>query len=54
MQQPDKALEAWQHALESARKASRPDEKLIGRLKEKIKNQQADSGALKPAQAGSP
>jgi len=54
LEQPEKALDAWQHALKSAQKASRPDEKLIGRLKEKIKQQQADAGALKPAQANSP
>lgn len=54
LQQPAKALEAWKKALESAKASSRPDAKLIGRIEEKIKNQQGGSGNLKPARPNSP
>ena len=45
----EKALAAWKRALESAKQASRPDQKLMKRLEEKIANQAKASGGLKPA-----
>lgn len=53
-QQPAKALESWKKALESAKQAARPDAKLIGRIEEKLKNQQGGAGNLKPARPNSP
>lgn len=54
LEQPAKALEAWKKALETAKMSSRPDAKLIGRLEEKIKTQEAGAGKLKPEKANSP
>ena len=54
LQQPAKAEEAWKKSLELARQAAYPDQKLIDRVAEKLKNQKQDAGKLKPAQSGSP
>lgn len=52
--EPARALEAWNRALEMAKKASKPDTKLIGRIEEKIKNHSASSGKLRPERPQSP
>lgn len=50
----DKAVEAWQAALTKSTEDARPDEKLVERLREKLKNHKSNNGALKPAAANSP
>ncbi len=52
--QPAKALTAWKKGLESAKAATRPDAKLIGRIEEKIKTHQGGAGVLKPERPNSP
>ncbi|MFN0054375.1 MAG: tetratricopeptide repeat protein [Planctomycetales bacterium] len=47
--QTTQAVEAWTKALEMARQAPYPDQKLIDRVEEKLKNQKSDPGKLKPA-----
>ncbi|MGQ0635481.1 MAG: tetratricopeptide repeat protein [Planctomycetaceae bacterium] len=54
LQQPAKAIEAWQKAVELAKQAAYPDSKLIERAEEKITNLKQDEGRLKPARPGAP
>lgn len=52
--QTAKAVTAWRKGLELAKEATYPDQKLIDRLEEKLKNQKQDEGTLKPARPGAP
>lgn len=54
LQQSAKSTEAWQKSLELARQGAYPDQKLIDRVTEKLKNRKQDPGKLKPSRTGSP
>lgn len=54
LQRSADALNSWKKALISAKKATRPDAKLISRLEEKIKAAEANPSKLKPQKPGSP
>jgi Tfp pilus assembly protein PilF len=54
LQEPAKAAEAWQKAIDLSREMPYPDTKLIERAEEKLKNLKQDGGRLKPARPGSP
>lgn len=52
--QHEKARDAWQKAADHAKKESPPDQKVIDRALEKIKNQKEGPGKLKTEPKGSP
>jgi Tfp pilus assembly protein PilF len=54
LKQPARALESWKKALEYARKSTFPDEKLIERITEKVKNREQDASRLTPRRPDSP
>lgn len=54
LKQPEKAREAWEKSLDHAKKESPPDQKVIDRVTEKLKNLKDGAGALKPQKPGSP
>ena len=49
-----KALECWRKALESAKVQPRPDDKLIGKVEEKIRNREKSASGAVPKQPGTP
>ena len=54
LEQRDKAVEAWTKALEEAKSETRPDPKLIGRIEDKLKNDENRAGELQPEKPGAP
>lgn len=52
--QSEKARDAWQKAADHAKKESPPDQKVVDRALEKIKNQKDGAGKLKTESKGSP
>jgi tetratricopeptide (TPR) repeat protein len=54
LEKTDDAVKAWTTALEHARKEKRRDEKVIGRIEEKLKNKNQGPGNLKTEPADAP
>lgn len=54
LNKPQKALESWTKALKLAKDESRPDEKIIKRLEQKLKPKPADAGKPRSPSAESP
>ncbi|MBW3542724.1 MAG: tetratricopeptide repeat protein, partial [Planctomycetes bacterium] len=54
LDQMPKAVETWQKALESAKKASQPEKKIIERIEDKLQNAAAEPSGPKPAEPASP
>ncbi len=50
----DDAVKAWQKALEKSREESAPDDKLIRKIEDKLKDQASADTAPKPAKDGNP